>query len=290
MENNQGIKIPDVEVETDIDAENKTTVKKLKSEMQCPVCDQIPTSIPIPACSMGHIVCKQCKEKILTFRIIDQITTDSSSSRTLSSDIPCPICRSPLENTSYVAGKVISLFLDIPCSNKNSGCSFEGSLEDIKTHSKDCMFNMVFCFVCEENCTRKDFPSHNNKDCFLKSPSNTFRFPDRDSLYLIQLNREEEILVEACYVNDAGMRMDENEIDLVGFTFFLLENSSSLTSLPMMKIVMSSHSDDPSSQIEATKAITAGPYMGKKMSGPDLALDAVRDEVSNLSFEILDQQ
>ena len=63
MENNQDIEIPDVEAATPIEAEltdteDKLMVKKLKREMQCPVCEQIPTSIPIPACSMGHIVCR----------------------------------------------------------------------------------------------------------------------------------------------------------------------------------------------------------------------------------------
>ena len=149
---------------------------------------------------------------------------------------------------------------------------------------------MVFCFVCEEECMRKDFASHNNKDCFLKSPSNTFRFPGRSSLYLVQVNPDEEILVEASYVDNARMRMDEEGIDYVGFNIFLLENSSSLTSSSKMKIVMTSPPDVPvpSFQIEATSAITAGPYMVKKMWDTDLVL-AARTEDTNLSFEIIDE-
>ena len=60
MENTQEIEIPDIEVQTNAEsvltdaAEEEPMSKKLKREMQCPVCDQIPTSIPIPACSMGH--------------------------------------------------------------------------------------------------------------------------------------------------------------------------------------------------------------------------------------------
>ena len=280
MENNQESEIPDiqiedtVETELDADAEDKPMLERLKREMQCPVCDQIPTSIPIPACPMGHIVCTECKDKIPISRQIR--------------DKPCPICRSPLdENISYIAGKVISLIEDIPCSFKNSGCSFEGSLEDLKAHGEVCMFKMVFCFVCEEECTRKDFPTHNNKDCFLKTPSNTFRFPDRSSLYLVQVNPEEEILVEACYVNNARIRMDEEGIDYVGFNIYLLENSSSLARSSKMKIVMTSPPDDPSFQIEATSAITAGPYMVKKMWDTDLVL-AARSKDTELSFQIID--
>ena len=183
--------------------------KRLKRELQCPVCDKIPTIIPIPTCSMGHIVCMDCKDKIP----INRQTRNK----------PCPICRSPLEeNTSYVAGSVISLLPDIPCSFKNSGCSFEGSIEDHKTHTSACMFRMVECLVCLEEFMRKDFPSHNDKNCFLTSLTNTFNFPGRNSLYLIDVNTEEEhleVMVEAYYVNNARRTMDDDGIDYVGFNF-----------------------------------------------------------------------
>ena len=262
-----------------MESEDEPILKKLKKEMQCPVCDQIPTSIPIPACHKGHIVCMECKDKSPDIRMY------SSASRR---DTFCPICLDPMDdNISYIAGTVLSLMKDIPCSFKNSGCTFEGSLEDHKAHGDVCMFKMVFCFVCEEECTRKDFPSHNNKVCFLKTPSNTFRFPDRSSLYLVQVNPEEEILVEACYVNNARIRMDEEGIDYVGFNIYLLENSSSLARSSKMKIVMTSPPDDPSFQIEATSAITAGPYMVKKMWDTDLVL-AARSKDTELSFQIID--
>ena len=124
----------------------------------------------------------------------------------------------------------------------------------------------------------------------MKSPSNTFRFPGRSSLYLVQVNPDEEILVEASYVDNARMRMDDEGIDYVGFNFFLLENSSSLTSSSKMKIVMTSPPDVPvpSFQIEATSVITAGPYIVKKMWDSDLVL-AARSEDTILSFEIIDE-
>ena len=61
MENDQEIEIADVDIEADVETElanaaDEPIIKKLKREMQCPVCDQIPTSIPIPACSRGGIV------------------------------------------------------------------------------------------------------------------------------------------------------------------------------------------------------------------------------------------
>ena len=150
------------------------------------------------------------------------------------------------------------------------------------------MFKMVTCFVCEEECRRKDFPSHNNKACFLKTPSNTFRFPDKSSLYLVEVNPGEEILVEAWYVNNARRRMDEEGIDYVGFNIFLLENTTSLSSSSRMKIVMTSPPGDPSFKIEAITDITSGPYMVKKMLDTDLVL-AARSKVTDLTFQIIDK-
>merc|ERR1712142_1328896 len=228
-------------------ADEEPIEKTLKRELQCPVCNNIPTIIPIPTCSMGHIVCMDCKEKIS----INRLTRNK----------PCPICRSPLEeNTSYVAGSVISLLPDIPCSFKNSGCSFEGSIEDHKAHTFACKFKMVECLVCQEECMRKDFPSHNNKNCFQTSPNNTFNFPNRNSLYLIEVNTEEgllEVLVEACYVNNAMLRMDDDGIDYVGFNFFALGSTVTLTNDMKIKMIIKSP-DDPLFIIEAMTGIDAG--------------------------------
>ena len=84
------------------------------------------------------------------------------------------------------------------------------------------------------------------------------------------------------------MRRDESGIDYVGFNIFLSENSSFLTSFPKMRIVMASPPDQPTFQIEATMAITGGPYMVKKTWDTDIVLTA-RTEDSSLSFEIIDQ-
>ena len=83
MENDQGNIIPDLKIEANEEielaakAEDEPMIKKLKKEMECPVCYQIPTSLPIPTCSRGHIVCTECKKKIPFSR---------------NSEKPCPIC------------------------------------------------------------------------------------------------------------------------------------------------------------------------------------------------------
>ena len=56
--------------------------RNLQKELQCPVCDQIPSSLPIPSCPSGHFLCKECKKKIV------------SNGRF--GEKPCPVCHSPL--------------------------------------------------------------------------------------------------------------------------------------------------------------------------------------------------
>ena len=193
----------DVETTTETDeTTDHPAIKKLKQELQCPVCDQIPSSLPIPCCPSGHILCKECKQRIpFNRRIGDQ---------------PCPVCRSPLDgNTSYLAGTLISTFTDIPCSNKVSGCSFKGTLEDIKDHHP-CEFKMVVCFVCHAKCTRKDFFNHNNQDCFLKDAMNTFSFPTKKCFYLVQDNKTgQNVLVDVWFAGKADEDGDEDEYENV---------------------------------------------------------------------------
>ena len=243
-------------------------VKKLKRELQCTVCDQIPTSIPIPSCPMGHILCKECKEKIVYSRLIR--------------DKPCPVCRSPLDrNTSYLASTLLSFFSDIPCSYKNSGCNFQGGMDDLKAHI--CQFKIVECYVCDQECMGKDFFNHNNKDCFLKDVTNTFDFPSRSGLYLVKGGFTlQEVLVDVWYVNND----DEDGVNYVGFNTFGMEASNhSLFKPSKMKIVVDTP-EDPSFKMEVITVIGEGPYRAKKMADHDVVL-AVRKGESRLSFELI---
>jgi len=276
------MEIPDSDVEdyakangSAATADDEPLDKKLKRELQCPVCDKIPTILPIPTCSKGHIVCRDCKDKIPINRQTGRI--------------PCPICRSPLdENTNHVVGSVISLLSDIPCSFKDSGCSFEGNIEDHKAHEHVCKFRMVKCFMCLEECMRKDFLSHNNKNCFLTSPDNTFNFQcTYDTyIYLVQVNTEEELLevfVEAYYD-----RMGVGDINYVGFNLFLFSsgNEETMTNSSKIKITMKIP-EDPLFHIEAMVDLDAGTYYLDKWDA-DLIL-AARNGDSEITLEIIKQ-
>ena len=238
-------------------------MKKFKKELQCPVCDQIPASLPIPCCPSGHILCKECKENIVfNWEMRDK---------------PCPVCRTPLgRNTSYLAGTLISSFTDIPCSNKIRGCSFQGTLDEIKTHL--CQFKMIACFVCDEECLRKDFFSHNNKDCFLKDVGNTFSFPTESCFYLIREGpTQQEVLVEAGY--------DRNEDDsrmayaYVGFTSFGVNTSKAgLAMTSKMKIVVE-EPGDPSFKLEVVTSIDQTLYkIEEKIEDCDVVLAHMKEK------------
>ena len=243
--------------------------KKIRKELQCPVCDQIPSSLPIPCCSSGHILCKECKQKIVYNREIG--------------DKPCPVCRSPLgRTTSYLACTLISSFSDIPCSNKISGCSFEGTLDEVKSHL--CLLEIVSCFVCGEDCMRKDFFLHNSKNCFIiKDAGKTIDFPTEDCFYMIQDSlTEKEVLVQVFYVKN----QEDDELDNLLITSFGVEPSNpSSTNMPSkMKIVMMKP-DKPSFNLEVITEIE-NYYIYNPSASWDIAL-TLGKEKSSLQFEMI---
>ena len=59
----------------------------LSDELECPVCLVIPREVPVPACPVGHIVCKKCRVNVTT----------------------CPTCRRQMhqDGTNTFANKMI---------------------------------------------------------------------------------------------------------------------------------------------------------------------------------------
>ena len=245
------------------------------------MCDQIPSSLPIPCCPSGHILCKECKKKIV------------SNGRF--GEKPCPVCRSPLgkNNTSYLAGTLISSFTDIPCPNKILGCSFLGTLDGIKTHL--CKFKMVFCNVCLDEWMRKDFYIHNNMDCFLKDVGNNFNFATKSCFFLVQGDfAKDEVLLKVRLrenLKDADvpeMNLEDEgvpEIDIFGFTSFVIQSSNQNQVKPSKLKIVVGNPDDDSFKMEVVTEIEAGPYKSKKIADSDLLLAAMEGKM--IHFELI---
>eukprot|EP00088_Acartia_fossae_P062336 TRINITY_DN751_c0_g1_i20.p1 TRINITY_DN751_c0_g1~~TRINITY_DN751_c0_g1_i20.p1 ORF type:complete len:364 (-),score=62.00 TRINITY_DN751_c0_g1_i20:504-1526(-) len=60
--------------------------ESLEELVTCPVCFELPETLPVPCCRKGHIICAGCRRKVTC----------------------CPMCRSPLDdNVSQIAGDLI---------------------------------------------------------------------------------------------------------------------------------------------------------------------------------------
>ena len=49
-----------------IEYETSANMHKLGRILECPVCLEVPTSTPIYRCDNGHILCKECRNKLKT--------------------------------------------------------------------------------------------------------------------------------------------------------------------------------------------------------------------------------
>jgi len=124
---------------------------KISDELQCPVCLLIPREVPIPACPVGHIICKTCRGNMTT----------------------CPTCRRlmPEDGTNTLANKMIEL---VPHSCKYSKCQVKNYLKEIEEHEARCPERAVKCpyLYCNANEEVKvsEFKKHAiDKDCTFYS-------------------------------------------------------------------------------------------------------------------------
>ena len=152
-------------------------IEKIKRELECPVCNEIPTKLPVPCCPEGHLLCQKCKENLLP----DEFQ-----------EVRCPVCRTYFEeDISILASSLVSFLLDIPCSAMTLGCSFNGTLDQLEAHL--CPYQNIFCFVCRDQMRRMEFFNHNSS-CFIFDANNSFAFP-ADTSYLIIKNQKLEVFV-----------------------------------------------------------------------------------------------
>lgn len=96
--------------------------KRFLDESKCPVCKEYMTS-PIFICKGGHSFCCNCK-KILP---------------------ACILCSAPVENIRNFSLENVLEVSKYPCFNINDGCTFVGSMSELKNHEDACSYTRTAC-------------------------------------------------------------------------------------------------------------------------------------------------
>ena len=113
-------------------------VSDVSDEFQCPVCLLIPREVPIPACPVGHITCKDCRVNVTT----------------------CPTCRRQLlkHGTNTIANRMIER-IPHPCKY---GCPVKNYLKEIVEHEARCLERTIKCphISCNEMVQVKEYQKH----------------------------------------------------------------------------------------------------------------------------------
>jgi len=114
---------------------------KVRSQLKCPVCFNIPRDLPLPSCPSGHFVCRPCKTRVKD----------------------CPTCRQPMpaNMTNSAIGALIE-HVEHNCKFSDKGCDVQMMLQDLVTHEKQCPERTFNCplFGCAEQVNLKSFEYH----------------------------------------------------------------------------------------------------------------------------------
>ena len=102
---------------------------KLRNQIECPVCLEVPTSGPVHCCPNGHFVCTNCK------------------------DFYCPSCRSRMFNGKSVLAVTVIDNIEHECRNED--CEELLPIAEYKIHLKSCPHRVVFCPAPKERCGKK---------------------------------------------------------------------------------------------------------------------------------------
>ena len=116
-------------------------MKRIRSELVCPVCLNIPRDLPIPSCPSGHFVCRPCKKRVRD----------------------CPTCRQPMppNMTNSLVGALIEQ-VQHKCKFADHGCEVKMMLKDLVTHEKTCPDRTIKCPYtgCAQVLKLKNFDIH----------------------------------------------------------------------------------------------------------------------------------
>ena len=132
---------PQIETSTE---EKEVYFKLDKKDLECPVCLELPDSLPIYQCLQGHIICNSCQANLKN----------------------CPVCRVALEPP------IRALMEEKILRKKMKVCKYEGCSKlvrgNIAEHEELCEFALVNCTVCQENVTLRDLDEH-ERNCGKKT-------------------------------------------------------------------------------------------------------------------------
>ncbi|XP_023347929.1 E3 ubiquitin-protein ligase SIAH1B [Eurytemora carolleeae] len=111
-------------------SEVNSLVEDLKKSLECPVCFNIPRKPPIFQCENGHLICAECKPRILS----------------------CPQCRKPFRGRLLFAESLLDR-VPVPCRYQTEGCDLEVVCGYIEEHEARCHFGPTSCSYSEYGCT-----------------------------------------------------------------------------------------------------------------------------------------
>ena len=118
-------------------------IDRVLGKLECPVCLLIPREGPVGACSVGHIVCKDCKVNVDT----------------------CPTCRREMRrtNTNTVVNQIIDE-IPHPCKYGQFGCEIKQRLNKLKEHESKCPERTIKCpyLKCKEEVQIKGYHLHHH--------------------------------------------------------------------------------------------------------------------------------
>ena len=122
-------------------------------DQMCPICRLVARKACQANCC-GKIFCKGCLEEL----------------RQHSNEFKCPICRRRLGRRHFKDKRMEReiLHLQIYCTNKNEGCSWQGNLQDIDTHIQACRNQEVTCYKCDVYMQRHQLEIHNSDECLQR--------------------------------------------------------------------------------------------------------------------------
>jgi len=114
---------------------------RVRSQLECPVCFNIPRDLPLPSCPSGHFVCRPCKTRVRD----------------------CPTCRQPMpaNMTNSAVGALIEQ-VEHSCKFSDEGCRVKMLLKDLVNHEKTCLDRTITCPYsgCAQVVKLSNFDSH----------------------------------------------------------------------------------------------------------------------------------